>query len=294
MRTDQGLREIGEIRPGEQVLSYDFQQGEWTYRTVTERIDNIYEGAVVTVETDDCRIEATIHHPFWVVKGHELEHRSTPRELAADEDQNLSLAGRWVDSHELLAGDTIVGQDGKLLVVRGISQRLEAEFPVSNLTVAGLHNYTVGAASILVHNTAICDAGQAALQRMLDTGAARIEDIARSVQGFTNADTVLRSLVNNSTGAVQNHHLISTAIRRALDAIGINGQALRRRPELQYRSSPGQHIGYETWHRNLDDELRNFIRETQGLTERSFLQHLHNVYQRPELAFRIPGVNLGF
>lgn len=130
--TETGLRPIGEVNVGDRVQSFDFETGSWKLRTVTDRIDSTYEGSIVTVEAGKSKIEATIHHPFWVVKGHELDNRTTPRKFAEDEDQGQALLGRWVNSHELMAGDTIIGQDGKELVVEKISQRFERSslFPI--------------------------------------------------------------------------------------------------------------------------------------------------------------------
>ena len=68
--TETGLRPIGEIRPGERVRSFDFGSGEWMLREVTDRIDSLYTGAVLTITAGRSVIEATIHHPFWVVAGH--------------------------------------------------------------------------------------------------------------------------------------------------------------------------------------------------------------------------------
>jgi hypothetical protein len=197
--TENGLRPIGEISIGEQVHSFDFEAGEWKLRTVTDRIDSVYEGPVVTIEARSSKIEATIHHPFWVVEGHELTDRSTPRKLSDSEDQGEALTGRWVNSHELLAGDVIIGRQGERLIVERVSQRFEKSFPVSNLTIGEFHNYSVGANSILVHNETVCDAGRAALQDMLDSGAASYDEIARLIRGFDNADDVLANIARNST-----------------------------------------------------------------------------------------------
>jgi hypothetical protein len=197
--TATGLRPIGEISVGEKVHSFDFRSGEWKLRTVTDRIDSIYEGPVVTIEAGSSKIETTIHHPFWVVEGHELTERSTPRKLSRSEDQGESLTGRWVNSHELLAGDVIIGRQGDRLIVESVSQRFEKSFPVSNLTIGEFHNYSVGFNSILVHNETICDAGRAALQDMLDSGAASYDEIARLIRGFDNAGDVLANIAKNST-----------------------------------------------------------------------------------------------
>ncbi|TWT29252.1 hypothetical protein Enr8_51150 [Blastopirellula retiformator] len=192
--TELGLRSIGEIRPGERVHSFDFEAGEWKLRTVTDRIDSIYEGAVLTIETGDSEIETTIHHPFWVIRGHELSKRSTPRLLSAGEDEGPVFPGRWVNSHELQAGDVITGRDGRPQIIRQIHQRYEESFPVSNLTIGDFHNYAVGVDSILVHNESLCDDGIERLNELVNQGAVRLEDAEYYALSFDNADEILKKL----------------------------------------------------------------------------------------------------
>jgi hypothetical protein len=62
-----------------------------------------------------------------------------------------------VDSHELRAGDFLIGQDGKKLRVDRVEQRYEETFPVSNLSVKDQHTFAGGSAGVLVHNTGWCD-----------------------------------------------------------------------------------------------------------------------------------------
>ncbi len=79
------------------------------------------------------------------------------RELSEDEDQGLSLDGRWVNSHELRCGDRLIGQDGKLRTVLKIEQEYVQAFLVHNLTIDEQHTFAVGPDAVLVHNTAKCD-----------------------------------------------------------------------------------------------------------------------------------------
>ena len=134
--TERGLRPIGEVEPGERVSAFDFETGEWILREVTERHDNLYHGPVVTVDLGVSKIETTVYHPFWVLDGRDLAERSQPRELQPHESEGLSLTGRWVNSHELRAGDIVFGHDRLPHVIQSVSQRFEPDFPVSNLTIA--------------------------------------------------------------------------------------------------------------------------------------------------------------
>ena len=154
--TPDGPRRIGDIQPGDVVLAFDFEAGQWCQRTVAERHDNVFRGARVTLETESGEVTATSWHPFWVVEGHELDNRPLPKELSEREDQGFALPGRWVNSHDLLAGDLLISRSGRQLRLLGVRQRYEASLPVCNLTIDQHHTFAVGADSILVHNTGGC------------------------------------------------------------------------------------------------------------------------------------------
>jgi len=154
--TPAGPKAIGEIEPGELVFAHDFRTGQWLSRRVLERHDSLYNGPLVAITTDGGTIQTTLYHPFWVLRGSDLHERPTPRELADHEDQGLSLQGRWVNSHELRAGDVLIGRDGSPQIVLHIAQQYEELYPVSNLTIEENHTFAVGPDAILVHNTAGC------------------------------------------------------------------------------------------------------------------------------------------
>ena len=192
--TESGLRPIGEVQAGDRVNAYDFEGGQWRLQQVKERLDNTYQGPVITIETGESRIEATAYHPFWVSEGRDLSERSVPRELSPNEDQGKSLAGRWVNSHELRAGDVLVGRDGNPLRITGIQQRYEEAFPVSNLTIVEDHNYAVGQDSILVHNTTICDDAILEAQDRLKNGES-IDDIRAAFRAAGHSDDEIADAV---------------------------------------------------------------------------------------------------
>ncbi|MBX9624140.1 MAG: hypothetical protein K2X82_10055, partial [Gemmataceae bacterium] len=149
--TADGLRPIGGIGPGDRVWGHDFATGEWRLCAVECRHDAEYDGPLVTLEADGGEVTATAFHPFWVVSGEDLDGRPTPRHLAADEDRGGAVAGRWVNSHEVRAGDVVYLRGGGPAVVRRVRRR-DARTAVCNLTVGGLHTFAVGTAQALVHN----------------------------------------------------------------------------------------------------------------------------------------------
>lgn len=95
---------------------------------------------------------------------------------------------------------------------------------------------------------------------------------------------------------IQNHHLITDSMVRAIDDIGFaGGRAPRNRRSLQYLSSPGGHVGWEHWHRAMEKHLTAFItRRGPKITEKRLLKEIQTYYQRSDIRWRIPDVNLGF
>jgi hypothetical protein len=193
--TESGIRPIATIKPGERVMAHNFASGQWEPRSVTERLDNVYEGDVLSIEAGGDRIEATIHHPFWVVEGEELADRTIPRELAEGEDEGQSIPGRWVDSHELRIGDILLNRLGERTPVTAISKRHEDRFEVTNLTIEDAHNYSVGNGSLLVHNTSICSETIQETRGFISSGSKTVDEAknefytAASAKGVDIAET---------------------------------------------------------------------------------------------------------
>ncbi|MFC2156125.1 RHS repeat-associated core domain-containing protein, partial [Acidobacteriota bacterium] len=90
----------------------------------------------------------------------------------------------------------------------------------------------------------------------------------------------------------QNHHLITKQMAERLEALGMPGEAMRKNKNLIYKSNPGKHIGYEEWHIAYDDHMLGFMRKKSGFTISDLFEEIHKYYQNPEVAKRIPGVNL--
>ena len=117
-----------------------------------------------------------------MIEGRDLQERSRPRELQEHEDEGHSLPGRWVNSHELRAGDWIITRSGTRALITEIRQHFEPAFPVSNLTILGHHNYSVGDVGVLVHNVSVCDGTIADLRKLRADGMSEgeIKDWLRS------------------------------------------------------------------------------------------------------------------
>ena len=154
--TPQGKRRIDEIRENDLVFAFDFTSGQWVERPVEVCHRNLYQGSLIEISTKHGTVVATAYHPFWVLEGHDLANRPRPRKLADTEDEGLALRGRWVNSHDLMAGDLIYSTEGRELRVLKIVQTYAEQFEVCNLTIAQNHSFAVGNAGVLVHNTGGC------------------------------------------------------------------------------------------------------------------------------------------
>ncbi|RHX77443.1 hypothetical protein DLM77_21140 [Leptospira yasudae] len=129
VHTKNGLKKIEEIGIGDQVLSWDEESGEQSYKTVTElfvhEINHLYDVEVNGIEV----FHTTWNHPFWVVN-----ERS------------------WVKVKDLKVGDIVQLKDGSQVPITGITPYSLSMTPVYNLEVEENHTYYVGKDGVLVHN----------------------------------------------------------------------------------------------------------------------------------------------
>ncbi|MCA9050425.1 MAG: hypothetical protein KDA89_16930 [Planctomycetaceae bacterium] len=203
VKTEHGPKPIGRIDAGERVLAFDFDSGKWVPKRVVERLDSRHDGAIETIETDDGTfVSSTLYHPFWVVSGRDLADRPHCHELAEDENQGRSLEGRWVNSHDVQAGDILFdSQNNRRTVVRVSQEFCPGGTPVCNLMIEDLHNYSVGNAGILVHNTGWCDDAIRSLANRVKSGAATIDEVLEiGIESGIDQQS-LRALIDDLAGA---------------------------------------------------------------------------------------------
>ena len=82
--TTEGRQAIEKVKVGDRVWAYDLVNSMWRPRRVLQTFQQSYEGhsVFVTVAAQaEETIEATLFHPFWVVRGESLELRPRRKHL---------------------------------------------------------------------------------------------------------------------------------------------------------------------------------------------------------------------
>jgi hypothetical protein len=148
--TVEGLRPIESIVARQRVWAYDLIASRWQLRHVLRTYSRPCEGNAASVTVAGETIDSTSRHPYFVVRGADLEGR--PRlEHLAQVPEGATTPGRWVDAVDLRVGDELLLRDGRIERIEHV--RLYAFFDtVYNFEVEDLHCYAVGWSSVLVHN----------------------------------------------------------------------------------------------------------------------------------------------
>ncbi|WP_164015351.1 Wall-associated protein precursor [Pyxidicoccus trucidator] len=88
----------------------------------------------------------------------------------------------------------------------------------------------------------------------------------------------------------QQHHVISKTIADALNKHGtLKGVYQPRDPRFVSRAvDKAAHNGYQHWHRQVDEEVVNWLFTHRQATPQQFEAFLRSVYSRPEMLARFP------
>jgi hypothetical protein len=88
----------------------------------------------------------------------------------------------------------------------------------------------------------------------------------------------------------QEHHPISRRIAKKLEEHPtLKGLFKPRDPRFVARAKDEQsHCGYQEWHRNVDDEVINWLNRYSKATPKEFMDKLRDIYSRPEMRERFP------
>ncbi len=88
----------------------------------------------------------------------------------------------------------------------------------------------------------------------------------------------------------QNHHVISRPIFKILkDHSTLGGLYEERDERFKARAKDEQsHCGYQKWHREVDKEVIEWLRDYPKGTQQQFEKLLREIYNRPEMRKRFP------
>lgn len=153
--TDSSLVKIEEIKIGDIVYAYDDIGKKVVQRKVTDAYVRKIE-QLVKVEFDDGLLLTTIEHPFYV-------------------------KGVWVKAEKLKTGDYLFLGNGKEVAVNKITV-IDTAVTVYNFTVDIEHNYFVGQARVLVHNT--CGQELAKAEGKIDT----YNNLKKTIKGLSDLE----------------------------------------------------------------------------------------------------------
>ena len=135
VKTEDGDKNIEEIKAGDKVWSYNPATGETGLKTVKQTFENETKQMVhVTISDgkDIEEIDTTVRHPFYVV------------------DYGFKYAS------ELRIGDKVISVSGDIYEVTSLEiENLDTPVKVYNFEVEDWHTYFVSSSGILVHND--CD-----------------------------------------------------------------------------------------------------------------------------------------
>ncbi len=162
--TEDGQIPIEQVTAGQRVWSCDLTTGQWRLCRVAETFVLDAVGELAEVFVAGRKIESTFHHPFWVVRGEDLDRRPTPDHVASAMVPGATVPGRWVDAGDLRVGDELLLMDGRRERVENLVVRHLGEL-VYNFRVDHPHNYAVGPDGVLVHNN---PCGQSTIGRIIE------------------------------------------------------------------------------------------------------------------------------
>jgi RHS repeat-associated protein len=126
--TPSGYVRIEDLKPDDEVYSYDFNEDRITIGRVLTPLRNwtdIWIDITISGET----IRATRGHPFWV------------------ESENT-----WIDAEHLKSGMVLLLENGETRTITKVARFDSTPDDTFNLIVSDFHNYFVGNNGILVHN----------------------------------------------------------------------------------------------------------------------------------------------
>ena len=128
VKTEDGQKNIEEIKAGERVYAKNTETGEEGYKEVV-RVFVKEVNKLVHLQIGETKIDTTTNHPFWVV------------------GYGFKEAG------DLGTGEKVLTATGEIKTITGVEvEELETPVTVYNFEVKDWHTYYVSELEVLVHN----------------------------------------------------------------------------------------------------------------------------------------------
>ncbi|RMG37448.1 MAG: hypothetical protein D6732_06765 [Methanobacteriota archaeon] len=117
--------------------------------------------------------------------------------------------------------------------------------------------------------------------------ANKLDDVGNKLDDVSN-------IADNVAAVGQRHHLLSKKIMNALDNHPTLKNIFKREdPRFIYNAADdAAHRGYQTWHRQYDSMVVDWLEKHPSATPDDFTRYLHDLHQQPWLQERIPNVKL--
>lgn len=130
------------------------------------------------------------------------------------------------------------------------------------------------------------------VQEILEQASWKAGEEEKQQQLQTAAESLSQSLASSEPPQCkgQQHHLISRRIAKGLSRHPtLKGLYEPRDSRLVSRAKDEQsHCGYQEWHRNVDEEVVNWLEQFPQATPKQFMDKLREIYGRPEMKARFP------
>ena len=203
------------------------------------------------------------------------DRATTPQELEDAGERFAHRVGPRVARVFVLAVTVVVSQ-GLVGGAAGLASRLSMLPHFPQATSAGASRFGLNAARV----------GQ--VSSVAVTGTTVIISLPSSALAMVAERLTAGSAKPQPTG--QLHHPISKRIARALETHAtLRGRYGERDPRFVTRAADKEsHSGYQQWHRDLDDEVIEWLATYRTATPAQFEAYLRHRYTQPDLRARFP------
>jgi hypothetical protein len=199
------------------------------------------------------------------------------------------------DLGKYLAGRAASKADAEAAVDRGEKQRVARE-EADARRKAGLEGIAKGGAEAkkgiremgkeIAIGVIVAVAGEYVLIKVLENGGWVYKTVNKGKSGAKAEGAEAGA----ASKAGQEHHAVSRKVAEAAeDSPGLKGNYEARDPRFVTKAKDqAAHRGYQKWHRELDQEVEEWIQRNPDKTPEEFEKWLRDRYNKPDLRGRFP------